>query len=71
MIVRYETTFLNVKNTGYELWYDYNGKISRTPWDIPDNKKVNFTIIKDNVTRVIIDCNSFTDIDPPNFIGHN
>lgn len=71
MIVRYETTFLNVKNTGYEIWYDYKGKISRTPWDIPNDKKVNFTIIKDGVTRVIIDCNSFTDIDPPNFIGHN
>jgi hypothetical protein len=72
MIIRYETTFQNVKNTGYELWYDYNGKISRTPWDIPDDRKVNFTIIKDeSITRVIIDCNSFTDIDPPNFIGHN
>ena len=71
MIVRYETTFQNVKNTGYELWYDYRGKISRTPWDIPNDKKVNFTIIKEGVTRVIIDCNSFDDIDPPNFIGHN
>jgi hypothetical protein len=71
MIVRYETTFLNVKSMGYELWYDYKGKISRTPWDIPDNTKVTFTLVKDGVTRAIIDCNSFTDIDPPNFIGHN
>lgn len=71
MIVRYETTFLNVKSMGYELWFDYKGKISRTPWDIPDNTKVTFTLVKDGVTRAIIDCNSFEDIDPPNFIGHN
>ena len=72
LIVRYETTFQNVKSTGYELWFDYKGKISRTPWDIPNSTKVTFALNKDgNVTRAIIDCNSFDDIEPPNFIGHN
>lgn len=70
-IFRHITKYSNVVSLGYEMWYDYKGRISRTPWDIDSDTKVEVNILRNEngTNRVIINCNNL-DVIPPNYIGH-
>ena len=70
-IFRHETKYSNIKKLGYEIWYDYKDKITKTPWDIDDDTYVLVNIVPDGKggNRVIINCNNL-DVIPPNYVGH-
>ena len=69
VIFRLKTEFVNIKNKGYQLWYDDGKRITRTPYDIADDTEVTANFVKsDNTYKVIINvCN--IDVIPPNYIG--
>ena len=69
VIFRLKTEFVNIKNKGYQLWYDDGKRITRTPYDIADDTEVTANFVKsDDTYKVIINvCN--IDVIPPNYIG--
>lgn len=71
VIFRHITTYQNIKNLGYEIWYDYKDTISKTPWDIPDNEKVLANIVSNGNSgyRVIIHCDDLH-VGSPYQVGH-
>lgn len=70
-VFRHITKYSNIKKLGYEIWYEYKGKITKTPWDIDDNKRVMVNLM-DNGNgsyRAIINCDEL-DVVSPYHIGH-
>lgn len=73
-LFRVESTYQNIIDTGYEIWYDDGKRITRTPPDISSDTKVIANIIstKENNSvayKIIINTNNL-DIIPPNYYGN-
>lgn len=74
-LFRKQTTYQNLLDSGYDLWYD-NGKIiSKTPFDIDPSTMITANMIADNSSspssayKIIINKNNL-DVIPPNYYGN-
>ena len=72
-LFRVKTTYENLINAGYEVWYDDGKRITRTAPNISSDTEIIANIIKDenNPTayKLIINTNNL-DVIPPNYYGN-
>lgn len=70
-VFRIETTYQSLLDSDYDIWYDDNVQITKTPLDIsPDTTIVaNLIIDSNNSYKLIINKNNINTI-PPNYVGN-
>lgn len=70
-ILRIQTTYQKILDSGYEIWYDDNISITQTPFDIPTTQEL-IADLKSKTTGgyiIIINKNNIDTI-PPNYVGN-
>jgi hypothetical protein len=71
-IFRIRTTYRNLLNTGYDIWYDTGTELTKEPFEIGMNDKVLANMIPDGVAyKIIIPFENVGDSKiPPNYVGN-
>jgi len=69
-LFRVKSKYKNLKNTGYDIWYDNGKKISKEPLNINDDTEVVANIVSDGVAyKIIINGRNVNTI-PDNYYGN-
>ena len=71
VLFRLQAAYKNIKDTGYDIWYDDGKRITKTPYHIDDDTEVVANIVHDNngEIKIIINVNNL-DVIPPNYYGN-
>jgi hypothetical protein len=71
-IFRIRTTYRNLLNTGYDIWYDTGTELTKEPFEIGMNDKVLANMIPDGAAyKIIIPFENVGDSKiPPNYVGN-
>lgn len=70
VLFRLKAAYKDIKNAGYDIWYDNGERITKTAIDIADDTEViaNF-VIANGSYKIIVNIDNI-DIIPPNYIGN-
>jgi len=70
-VFRIETTYQSLLDSDYDIWYDDNTNITKTPFDISPDTIIVVDLImdSDNGYKLIINKNNINTI-PPNYVGN-
>ena len=70
VLFRLKAAYKDIKNVGYDIWYDNGERITKTAIDIADDTEViaNF-VIANGSYKIIVNIDNI-DIIPPNYIGN-
>lgn len=76
VIMRVSAKYKDIKETGYEIWYDDNKKITKTPFDISDDDEIVVDLIPNEDSsssyayKIIINIDNVNVKYPPNYYGN-
>lgn len=69
VLFRLKAAYKDIKNSGYDIWYDDGKRITKTPINIDNNTECVANFVKSNNSyKVIINIDNL-DVIPPNYIG--
>lgn len=71
VLFRLKAAYKDIKNTGYDIWYDDGKRITKSGFSIDDDTEIVANIVHDKSggIKIIIHVNNL-DVIPPNYYGN-